>query len=348
MRRLARSLPTGPWTLKDLSAGKVGLAPNGFKVFSCFSGGGGSSMGYKLAGFEVVGFCEIDRQMSDLYVKNLGSPNPFVMPIQQLKSFDIDFEFDVLDGSPPCSSFSMAGNREKDWGKKKKFREGQASQILDDLFFHFIDLAKGLQPKVVVAENVKGLIAGNARMYVREIFDQFKSAGYDTQLFLLNAATMGVPQSRQRTFFIARRRDLDLPKLELKFLEPKIPCEKAIAGCDISDAKPLTKSTAPLWRRSFPGGSLAKAHSKGYFFTHNKLSSSKPSPTVVATGGSSLMHWSEPRQLSTHEVVRLQTFPEDYDFCGAEGRYVCGMSVPPLMMSRVAAAVAKLLRGAAD
>jgi DNA (cytosine-5)-methyltransferase 1 len=49
---------------------------------------------------------------------------------------------DILDGSPPCSSFSMAGNREKDWGKEKKFREGQAEQVLDNLFFDFIDLQK--------------------------------------------------------------------------------------------------------------------------------------------------------------------------------------------------------------
>jgi DNA (cytosine-5)-methyltransferase 1 len=48
------------------------------------------------------------------------------------------FDIDILDGSPPCSSFSMSGSREKAWGKNKKFREGQANQVLDDLFFHFI------------------------------------------------------------------------------------------------------------------------------------------------------------------------------------------------------------------
>ena len=72
----------------------------------------------------------------------------------------------------------MVGNREKDWGKEKVFREGQAEQVLDTLFFDFIDLAKELQPKVVVAENVKGLILGEAKKYVRKIYEEFDKAGY--------------------------------------------------------------------------------------------------------------------------------------------------------------------------
>ena len=105
-------------------------------------------------------------------------------------------QLDVLDGSPPCSSFSMAGNREKDWGKDKVFREGQAMQILDTLFFDFIDLAKELQPKVVVAENVKGLLLGDAKQYVIKIYREFDKAGYYVQHWLLDASKMGVPQRR--------------------------------------------------------------------------------------------------------------------------------------------------------
>ena len=78
----------------------------------------------------------------------------------------------------------MAGTREKDWGKEKKFREGQALQVLDNLFFDFIDLAKELQPKIVVAENVKGLLQGGAKSYVRQIYRDFDLAGYYCQHFL--------------------------------------------------------------------------------------------------------------------------------------------------------------------
>ena len=143
------------------------------------------------------------------------------------------YELDILDGSPPCSSFSMAGNREKDWGKDKIFREGQAMQVLDTLFFDFIDLAKKLQPKVVVAENVKGLLLGDAKKYVIEIYLEFEKAGYYCQHWLLDASKMGVPQRRERVFFIALRKDLAkpflkqmnlfdiLPEIKLKFTKLK-------------------------------------------------------------------------------------------------------------------------------
>lgn len=99
-------------------------------------------------------------------------------------------------------------------GQKKKFREGQAEQELDRLFFDFIDLAKKLQPKVVIAENVKGILLGNAIKYVQEIYKEFDKAGYYCQHFVLNASTMGVPQRRERVFFICLRKDLAEPFLE--------------------------------------------------------------------------------------------------------------------------------------
>jgi len=125
------------------------------RVFSCFSCGGGSTMGYKLAGFDVIGCNEIDPRMMDIYKANHNPKFPFLAPIQEFKLADnlpADlYELDILDGSPPCSSFSLSGNREKDWGKEKMFSEGQALQVLDTLFFDFIDLAKKLQPKMIIA-----------------------------------------------------------------------------------------------------------------------------------------------------------------------------------------------------
>jgi DNA (cytosine-5)-methyltransferase 1 len=148
------------WTLKDA----VFTKDKG-KVFSCFACGGGSTMGYKLAGFDVLGCNEIDPKMIEAYKTNHNPKYAYLEPIQTFKTRkDLPSELynlDILDGSPPCSSFSMAGNREKDWGKEKKFKEGQAEQVLDTLFFDFIDLAKELQPKIVVAENVKGLLLGS-------------------------------------------------------------------------------------------------------------------------------------------------------------------------------------------
>lgn len=82
----------------------------------------------------------------------------------------------------------MSGLREDAWGKEKKFKEGQKTQVLDTLFFDFIALAKRLKPKVVIAENVKGLLLGNAIDYVRRIYKDFEEAGYYCQHFLLDAS----------------------------------------------------------------------------------------------------------------------------------------------------------------
>jgi DNA (cytosine-5)-methyltransferase 1 len=188
------------WTLKDAV-----FAKDKGKVFSCFACGGGSTMGYKLAGFDVIGFNEIDPRMAECYIENHKPKYAFIEPIQTFKLRDDLpeelFDLDILDGSPPCSSFSMAGSRDKAWGKKKKFREGQAEQVLDTLFFDFIDLAKRLQPKIVIAENVKGLLMGEALHYVRRIKEAFEDAGYYIQWHLLDASKMGVPQRRERVFF---------------------------------------------------------------------------------------------------------------------------------------------------
>ena len=221
------------WTLKDA----VFTKDKG-TVFSCFSCGGGSTMGYKLAGFDVIGCNEIDPKMMEAYKVNHNPKYSFLESIQTFKlRKDLPkelYKLDILDGSPPCSSFSMAGNREKDWGKEKVFREGQAKQILDNLFFDFIDLAKELQPKVVIAENVKGLLLGNAKQYVRKIYTEFDKAGYYCQHFLLDASKMGVPQRRERVFFICLRKDLatqflyqkdmftEVPKISMVFNEKKI------------------------------------------------------------------------------------------------------------------------------
>ena len=301
-------------------------------------------MGYKLAGFDVVGGVEIDPQMMNIYRKNFNPKHSYLEGVQSFrKRTDIPdelFGIDVLDGSPPCSSFSMAGSREKAWGKKKKFREGQADQVLDDLFFDFIEISKLLRPRIVVAENVKGLINGVARGYVKMIFDQLAAAGYDTQLFLLNSSRMGVPQARERTFFVARRQDLKISKLELRFDEKPIPVIDAIRGITGNTIEALTPGIAKHWPNVMIGKSFSDA-ADGSLFSWSKTDPMRPARTVTATHCQT--HWNEPRLISKEEVVRIQSFPDDYDFMDAYGPYVCGMSVPPFMMQRVATKVAKTL-----
>lgn len=320
------------------------------KVFSCFACGGGSTMGYKLAGFDVIGHNDIDPKMIEVYKENHKPKYSYLESITTFaKRKDLPrelYELDILDGSPPCSSFSMSGNRGKDWGKEKKFREGQELQVLDTLFFDFIDLAKELQPKVVVAENVKGLLLGNAKEYVKRIYKEFNNAGYSCQHFLLNASKMGVPQRRERVFFICLREDLvgdfmeyfdmftQLPKLELKFNE------KEINFIEIEDKEAedeyLSPSISKYWKLTKMGDSFSVAHPKNGMFSYSKVDINRPLPTITAHHDGGSYHHEKHRPLTKIENCRGGSFPIDYNFLGLKHKYLIGMSVPPLMTYKIA------------
>lgn len=328
---------TYKWHLADLK----NVPKNGLKVFSCFACGGGSTMGYKMSGFEVIGCNEIDPEMIRIYKKNHSPKFAFLEPIQSFKKRDDLpselYNLDVLDGSPPCSSFSVAGSREKGWGKNKKFREGQASQVLDDLFFHFIDLAHKLRPKVIVAENVKGMLIGNAKGYVKQIINLMEAAGYDVQLFLLNGASMGLPQQRERVFFIGKRKDLALPPLKIGFHEKPIAVKEAFESIkDINTkGKDLSGSTmVKYWHKCNPGEAFSRYHPEKSLFTQKKIQRDQPCFTLTAVAP--LWHYESPRKLSKQEACVLSSFPLDYQFASDElALYQMGMSVPPLMMHKI-------------
>lgn len=182
------------------------------------------------------------------------------------------------------------------------------------------------------------MLFGNAREYLAEVFLRLRKIGYETQLFLLNSSFMGVPQARQRVFFVARMPNI--PSISMEFDEKQIPVSTAIDGIG-GKRKPLTKTFAKLWRRTPPGMSLSSAHPKGSFFNSMKLHPNKPAPTLTASSGQ--MHWDNPEILSGAEHAAIQTFPADYNFNGNDPVYICGMSVPPLMIQRVAGEVAKAL-----
>jgi DNA (cytosine-5)-methyltransferase 1 len=329
------------WNLSD-GYPAPGIEKHGLKVFGTFICGGGSTMGYKLAGFDHLGGVEIDSQVADVYKVN---HNPKYLFIEDIRDFADRTNFpnelynlDILDGSPPCSSFSMAGNREKDWGKEKVFREGQAKQRLDDLFFDYIRLAKKLQPKVVIAENVKGIIQGNAKAYVKRIKDEFEKAGYKVQLFLLNAASMGVPQKRERVFFICQRNDLNFKNLELSF------DEKSIIYSEFKSkklGKELTNETKAVWdKRIKTDQDLASIHerigNKRKRFQARFIHDNQISPTTVASGDSVPIRFDHPNRITMDEVKMIGSYPLDYNFKNIKPNYLTGMSVPPVMTAQIA------------
>ncbi len=333
------------WTLKDAIFTKDKGA-----VFSCFACGGGSTMGYKLAGFDVIGCNEIDPKMMACYTENHKPKYSFLEPTQTFaKRKDLPnelYNLDILDGSPPCSSFSMAGNREKDWGKDKVFREGQKKQVLDTLFFDFIDLAKELQPKLIVAENVKGLLMGNAAKYVSKIYDAFDNAGYFVTHTLLDASKMGVPQRRERVFFTAIRKDLGVPFLDihdifqskpyidLVFKEKGIPfSEIEEAGAIIGESK-MYPSVLEMWNRTSPGHEFIRISGKKAI-SHYKINPCNVLSTVIGSECGAY-HYSIPRSMTKIENCKVGSFPSDYNFLDQKSKYLIGMSVPPVMTAQIA------------
>lgn len=207
MAKPAYAVPTMP----EIRA----LPWNGLKVASTFCGGGGSSLGYRMAGFKIVWASEFVEAARETYRAN-AHPDT-ILDGRDIRAVTADEilaatglragELDLFDGSPPCASFSTAGKRERGWGKQKQYSD--TVQRTDDLFFEFSRLVRGVQPKVFVAENVSGLIKGTAKGYFIEILRELESCGYRVKCRLLDAQWLGVPQSRQRTIFVGVRRDLE-------------------------------------------------------------------------------------------------------------------------------------------
>lgn len=295
-------------------------------VFSCFACGGGSSFGYKLAGYDVIGCNEIDKRMMKAYVLNHNPKYAFLEPIQTFKlRKDLPkelYNLEILDGSPPCSTFSTAGDRGKVWGKEKKFKEGQAAQVLDTLFFDYIDLAKELQPKVFIAENVKGLIQGKAVKYLEKVHKELDAAGYISNHYLLDASKMGVPQKRERVFVVGLRKDLAVPflkkdglfkyklKLDLNFNEKEIPLKVFAKGI------PKTETMNYLPDR----------------FGDVVVDLKKPCPTLVTVH----RYWLDSNTILDNDTIaKVGSFPLDYQYVHKNQLYLIAMSVPPLMTAQI-------------
>ena len=330
------------WTFADYPKEK-----NGLKVFSCFACGGGSTMGYKLAGCEVLGCCEIDPKMNEVYVKNHNPKHNFLMDIREFNKLPNEelpeelFRLDILDGSPPCTTFSMAGEREDSWGKKKKFREGQAEQTLDDLSFVFIETVAKLRPKWVIMENVEGLILGEAFNYVRQIYKDFKELGYQVKHWLCKGEHMGIPQKRHRVFFIAHREDVDF---DLEELDMSFNYEPVTYGVIKSGVGDPIKQDTQLYRMLCQAthsdlrvsdifvrlGQKERCFGAKIAWEENVLQ------TILANY--ECCRGEEKERISKEDIIHAQTFPEDYDFVNRTWNnvaYICGMSVPPVMIKRI-------------
>jgi len=193
----------------------------GLTVASTFSGCGGSCLGFEMAGCRVLWANEFLPIARESYAANHPETLLDGRDIRKVDARDIldaisleRGELDVFNGSPPCQAFSSAGQGAKGWGTQRDYGNG-VKQCNEDLFFEYVRLVEGLQPRVFVAENVAGLTRGAAIGYFKLIMRQMEAAGYRVRCKVLDAQWLGVPQSRSRSIFVGVRKDLGL--------EPEFP-----------------------------------------------------------------------------------------------------------------------------
>jgi DNA (cytosine-5)-methyltransferase 1 len=363
---------------------EIAAVPPAFAVVSTFSGCGGSSLGYRMAGGRVLWCNEFVPAARETYRAN-ASPTTIVdgRDIRQVQPQEIldavglkVGELDLLDGSPPCCSFSMSGKRARGWGETRTYSDG-VQQRTDDLFFQFARLLRGLQPKTFVAENVAGLVKGQAKGYFLEILKELKSCGYRVSARVLDASWLGVPQARQRLIFVGVRDDLGIDPVHPRPLPYQytirdalpwlagIGTKKGIVSADRAaptvqthgnpytfsemtaiDApavEPEADITAYAIGREW--NNLKPGEQSGRYFQLVKPSPDAPCPTITATGGctsaAGVTHPTQRRKFSIAELKRLSGFPDDFILTGSYSQRWerLGRAVPPVMMGRVAAAV---------
>lgn len=175
-----------------------------FTGVSLFSGIGGFSLGFRSAGCDIKGFVEIDDALSEIYSANFTKTERLGADITRLESAQIraflerSGPIDVVIGGPPCQGFSLSGKRDVDDPRNYLFQE----------YMRFIDL---VQPRVAIIENVRLLTSMKSKSggFVRDhIIRDLKKHGYRATLHEVNACHYGVPQHRERVFFVAVRNDL--------------------------------------------------------------------------------------------------------------------------------------------
>ena len=369
-----------------------------FKVISTFSGGGGSSTAYRLAGGKVLVINEFVEEAARTYAENY--PDTVILPgdIKELSGKDfLDAagigvgELDILDGSPPCSAFSVSGSLSHNiheeehidlwgnvtiekvpgkhsdgWSKTKNYSDGKKVENIEDLFFEFLRVAEEIKPKVIVAENVKGLTVGEAKSYFNKILNKFEEIGYDVCAQVLDSRYYGVSQTRTRVIFIGVREDVaektgyNFMNISQIFPKPDtevIPVKDVMIDLeyDAEEVEYLTKKwiNTAYWKQTGskmpidPDKVLTGMdyHPKGHHFNLKRVSQYQPAPTITAMGSAETtagaFHWIEPRKLTLGELKRIMSLPDDFKLTGKWNQKAerCGRMVPPLMMKRIASSI---------
>jgi DNA (cytosine-5)-methyltransferase 1 len=304
------------------------------KVVSLFSGCGGGDLGliggfdflgrkYEKLPYEIVWANDIEHAAVETYKKHLGN-HIIEKDIRLVKSESIP-EHDLLIGGFPCQTFSIVGERKG----------------LDDprglLYSQMVRILKDKQPKVFIAENVKGLVnISDGKIFAKMLRD-FERANYEISWSILNASHFGVPQKRERVVVIGVRKDIGL-KFVFPKIEPKIVPLRAVLEKD-ADIDPKYYFS----KRAIAGMKKAnKAFNKGRIqdlnAPCNTISTHLAKVSLNGTDPVLLVGKNAYRRFTPKEAARIQSFPENFDFVGSQGKqYIqIGNAIPPVLMWNVA------------
>ena len=201
---------------------------------------------------------------------------------------------------------------------------------MDDLSFVFIETVNKLRPKVVVMENVEGLILGEAFGYVQKIYKQLAEAGYKVHHWLLKGEKMGVPQTRHRVFFVAAREDIgiDPSNINMTFNYEEIKYKEFKSkGEEFSEAGKNGKLFKMFLQAKENERSLAdvnmRLHGKGSYFQCYIVHDDDVLPTIRASRSYECYRYEDKKKTTREDVIHAQTFPEDYDFVRENFSNVC-------------------------
>ncbi len=349
---------------KPLNEKFAGRKPNSKpKGIALFAGCGGLSLGFHKAGFDVLGYVELEHSFHPTYEKNF--PESFLLgdDVKNVKDEDVKEwkntfgEIDVLFGGPPCQGFSLAGKRD-------------VFDPRNELYLEFVRIASILKPKTILLENVRLLTSmklANGNYASEDIVKRFQDIGYEMSYQVVNAMDYGVPQSRQRVIFIGVRKDLATKpivfptsthgtqngslfnkKPYVTFRNATIDLESLESG-EKSLNDPLHFAiTHPdhviKWLKNVPEGESAHDNpdpslrpTSGYNTTYKRIKWDEPSSTISTNfsmiSGSRNVHPTNTRSLTIREAARCQTFPDNFKWDGKWGtiRKMIGNAVPPLL-----------------
>ena len=307
-------------------------------------------LGFSLEGFEIIYALDHDFTSIESHRKNFQgiAVNKDIVEID----FSTVPDCDVIIGGFPCQDFSVI------W--KRPGINGQRG----DLYRHFVRAVLEKQPKIFVAENVKGLLSANKGNAILKIKRDFESLGYKLNTQVYNFVEYGVPQMRERLIIVGIRNDL-----KESFIPPKPthgPNRKfrfSTVGDSLKNVEKvklnnnkmkIQEKTRKRLELIPPGGNFNSIPKSSPYYVkglishvYRRLHKDKPSYTIIASGGGGTWtyHHAEPRPLTNRERARLQTFPDSFEFIGnnSEIRRQIGNAVPPEGIRPIAKNIKKIL-----